>query len=186
MGVLKIGFLNIEGLRSKLGTIDFLDLLRGLDILGIAESWAGLETYNISGYTSHFKGRGRISKYGRNPGGLAVYIKDEISKGFIEIGSNMKEIIWLKTREDYSWRQEICIGFIYNAPSNSHCYNPNFTGELEKEINRLRDKCPNTEFLLMGDLNCRIGVAQVDQPNSWDGLEYVNPYGRRTSKDNIL
>jgi hypothetical protein len=120
---------------------------------------------------------------------LAVYIKDEISKEFIEIGSNMKENIWLKTREDYSWHQEICIGFIYNAPSNSRWYNPNFTGELEKEINRLRDKYPNTEFLLMGDLNCRIGVAQVYLPNSWDGLEYVNkefnPYGRRTSKDNI-
>jgi hypothetical protein len=91
-GVLKIGFLNIEGLRNKLGTTDFLDLLRAQDILGIAESWAGLETYNISGYTSCFRGRCKISKFGRNPGGLAVYNKDYISKGVKEIVSDMKEI----------------------------------------------------------------------------------------------
>jgi hypothetical protein len=46
-GVLKIGFLNIEVLHNKLGTTEFLDLLRAQDILGTAESWAGLETYNI-------------------------------------------------------------------------------------------------------------------------------------------
>jgi hypothetical protein len=78
---------------------------------------------------------------------------------------------------------EICIGYIYNAPPNSRWYNPNFTRELEREINGLRDKYPKTEFLL----NCRIGVAQVDLPHSWDGLENVNKefnsYGRRASKD---
>jgi hypothetical protein len=43
-GLLKMGFLNIEGLRSKLGSSDFLNLLRAHDIFGIAESWAGLES----------------------------------------------------------------------------------------------------------------------------------------------
>jgi hypothetical protein len=84
---------------------------------------------------------------------------------------------------------EICIGFIYNAPPNSRWYNPNFIGELEKEINGLRDEYPKTEFLLMGDLNCRVGGAQVDLPHSWDGPENVNKefnsYGKRVSKDNI-
>jgi hypothetical protein len=50
---------------------------------------------------------------------LAVYIKDEISKGVKEIVSDMKEILWLKTREEYSLNMELCIGFIYNAPPNS-------------------------------------------------------------------
>jgi hypothetical protein len=88
---------------------------------------------------------------------LAVYIREEIGKGIKEIGSDMKEILWLKTREECSLHMEICIGFIYNAPPNSRWYIPNFMGELEKEINGLRDKYPKTEFLLMGDLNCRIG-----------------------------
>jgi exonuclease III len=187
-GVLKIGFLNIEGLQNKLGTTDFLDLLRVQDILGIAESWAGLETYNISGYTSYFKGRCKISKYGRNPGGLAVYIKDDISEGIKVIVSDMKEILWLNIREEYSLPLEICIDFIYNAPPNLRWYNHNFTRELEKEINGLRDKYAKTEFLLMGDMNCHIGMLQVDLPH-WDALENVgkefNTYGSRVNKDSI-
>jgi hypothetical protein len=85
----------------------------------------------------------------------------------------MKEILWLNIREDYSLHLEICVGFIYNAPPNSRWYNPNFTGELEKEINGLRDKYLQTEFLLMGDMNCRIGMLQVDLSHSWDALENV-------------
>jgi hypothetical protein len=34
VGVLKIGFLNIEGLHSKLGTTDFLDLLKNTGYIG--------------------------------------------------------------------------------------------------------------------------------------------------------
>jgi hypothetical protein len=95
--------------------------------LGIAESWAGLETYNISGYTSYYKGRCKMSKYDRSPGELAVYVEDDISKGIKEIVSDKKEILLLNIRKEYSLHLEICVGFIYNAPSNSRWYNPNFT-----------------------------------------------------------
>jgi hypothetical protein len=44
------------------------NLLRSQGIFGIAESWAGLETYKVRGYTSYFKGRYKTAKYGRNPG----------------------------------------------------------------------------------------------------------------------
>jgi hypothetical protein len=104
---------------------------------------------------------------------LAVCIKDDISKGVKEIVSDMKEILWLNIREDYSLHLEICVGFIYNAPPNSRWYNPNFTRELEKEINGLRYKYPKTEFLLVGDINYRIGMLQVDLSHSWDALENV-------------
>jgi hypothetical protein len=155
VGVLKIGFLNIEGLRNKLGTTDFLDLLRAQDILGIAESWAGLETYNISGYTSYFKGRCKISKFGRNPGVLAVYIKDDISKGVKEIVSDMKEILWLNIREEYSLHLEICVGFIYN----SRWYNPNYT-MLQVDLPHSWDVLENVS-------------------------KEFNTYGSRVSKDSI-
>jgi hypothetical protein len=52
--------------------------------------------------------------------------------------------------------------------------NPNFTRELEKEINGLRDKYQKTEFLLMGDMNCRIGMLLVDLLHSWNVLENVS------------
>jgi hypothetical protein len=114
-----------------------LDLLRGL------------ETYNISGHTSYFKGRCKISKFGRYPGELAVYIKDDISKGVKEIVSDMKEILRLNIRVEYSLH-----GIFLDA-----------------------------------DMNCRIGMLQVDLPHSWDALENVskefNTYRSRVSKDSI-
>jgi hypothetical protein len=49
-GPLKIGFLNIEGLKNKLGNNDFLALLEAHDIFGIAESWAGFKKFDVRGY----------------------------------------------------------------------------------------------------------------------------------------
>jgi hypothetical protein len=72
--------------------ICFFNVLRSQDNLGIAESWAGLETCKVNGYTSYFKGR---CKYGRYPGGLAVYIKDNISKHVKNILAIMREILYV-------------------------------------------------------------------------------------------
>jgi hypothetical protein len=102
--------------------------------MGIAESWAGLDSYKINGYTSYFKRRCNTLKYSRNPGGLAVYIKDDISKRAKEIAAGMKEIVWIGIREENSSHLEIFVGFIYNASLNSRWYNPNFTKELEKKL----------------------------------------------------
>jgi hypothetical protein len=87
-----------------------------------------------------------------------------------EIVADMKKILWIGIREENSLQPEIC-GFIYNAPLNSHWYNPNFTRnnaplnscwynpnfttKLEREINGLRDVHPESEFLLLGDMNSR-------------------------------
>jgi hypothetical protein len=86
----------------------------------------------ISGCTSYFKERCKAAKYDRNPRGLAVYVKDDISKRAKEIAANMKEILWIGIREENSSHLEICIGLIYNAPPNSRWYNPKFTKELER------------------------------------------------------
>jgi hypothetical protein len=50
-------------------------------------------------------------KYGRNPGGLAIYVKDGISKHVKEISAIMKEILWIGIREESSSDLEMCIGF---------------------------------------------------------------------------
>jgi hypothetical protein len=46
-GISRIGFINIEGLKSKFQSRDFFDLLKVTDVVGIAESWARLEKYEI-------------------------------------------------------------------------------------------------------------------------------------------
>jgi hypothetical protein len=87
--LLKLAFLNIMGFRNQLGNNVF-NLLESQDIMGIAESWAGLEAYKVTGYTSCFQGRCKTAKCGRNPEGLAVCIAD-ISKCVTEISAVMKE-----------------------------------------------------------------------------------------------
>jgi hypothetical protein len=72
-GLFKIRFWIVEGL-SKIGNTDFLDVLTEHDIFGIAESWTRFEGFEIKGFISCWKGRSKVAKCDRNPGGLAVYI----------------------------------------------------------------------------------------------------------------
>lgn len=58
----------------------FFNLLGSQDMLGIAKSWAGLEAYKITGYTTYFQGSCKTAKYGRNSEGLAVCIEYDVSK----------------------------------------------------------------------------------------------------------
>jgi hypothetical protein len=48
------------------------------NIFGIAESWAGLEVNDINGFIIFIKGRTKVAKFGRNPGGL-VFILERVS-----------------------------------------------------------------------------------------------------------
>jgi hypothetical protein len=79
-GQFKVGFWNVEKLRRKVCSKDFLDVLWDHDIFGIAESWEGPEVYEINGFICYSKGRTKVTKSGTNPGGLVVYIEEGISK----------------------------------------------------------------------------------------------------------
>jgi hypothetical protein len=107
----------VEGLRSKVCSKDFLDVLWDHDIFGIADSWAGLEVYEINVFISFSKGRTKVTKSGRNPGGLVVYIREGICKRITEIATNMEEILWVGVSKKLNAKAEICIGFIYNYNS---------------------------------------------------------------------
>jgi hypothetical protein len=74
-GSLKVGFISIEGLKRKTNNKDFLDLFKTNYVFGLAESWSGFETYRIKGYTSYIKGKNKTARFGRNSGGLVVYVK---------------------------------------------------------------------------------------------------------------
>jgi hypothetical protein len=74
----------------------------------------------------------------------------------------MKQILWIGVRGENGSHLEMCIDFVYSALANSCWYNPSFTRELEREINKLRDLHPNSEFLLFGDMNSHAGVLHVN------------------------
>jgi len=57
------------------------------------QSLTGLEKFVTRGYKSFIEGSYKITRYGRNPGGLVVYVKNIIDKYVEEIVKEMKEII---------------------------------------------------------------------------------------------
>jgi hypothetical protein len=80
------------------------------------------------------------------------------------------------------------IGFVYNAPQTSQCYNPNFIRELEEEIKELSDRFLNTEFVTVGDMNSKAGTMKINLPHTWDCFDEIdkdnnNQFGNRVSKD---
>jgi hypothetical protein len=64
----------LHGSTTQKTALNFLDVLREHDIFGIAGSWTRFEGFEIKGFISCWKGRSKVAKCDRNPGGLAVYI----------------------------------------------------------------------------------------------------------------
>jgi hypothetical protein len=49
----------------------------------------------------------------------------------------MKDILWTGVRGENGSHLEMFIGFVYSAAPNSCWYNPSFTRESERGINKL-------------------------------------------------
>jgi hypothetical protein len=65
-------------------------------------------------------------KYGRNPGGLVVYVKNSIETYAEEIKTNTEEVIWNGMKDWLVKEVKICVGFLYCPPVNSKWFNVNF------------------------------------------------------------
>jgi hypothetical protein len=81
-------------------------------------------------------------------------------------------------------------GFCYNALQTLPWYNPLFTRELEEEVEVLRDRYPNYEFVVAGRMNRRVALSKANLPHIADGLEEADEerhsqFGSRSSKDKI-
>jgi hypothetical protein len=115
MTVFNVGFWHVDGLRSKAGSKEFLDVLWDNDVFGTVGSLAGLEVYEVNGFIRYLKVRSRVTKFGRHAGRLLVYIRMGIGKRVTDIAMNMKEIIWVGVSKKRKTKIEICVGFVCNA-----------------------------------------------------------------------
>jgi len=73
-GILRVGFINTEGLKSKSQNRNCSGLLEQNKMLGTAESWIVLEKCEIRGYKTFNKSRFKLTRHRRNPGGLVLFI----------------------------------------------------------------------------------------------------------------
>jgi len=75
-GILRVGFINIEGLKSISQNRNCSGLLEQNKMLVTAESWIGLEKCEIRGYTTSNKSKCKLTRHRRNSGGLVIYDKN--------------------------------------------------------------------------------------------------------------
>jgi hypothetical protein len=50
------------------------------EMICLVNSWTGLQKYEISGYKCFIKGRCKMIRYGKNPGGLVACVKNIIDQ----------------------------------------------------------------------------------------------------------
>ena len=91
-----------------------------------------------------------------------MYVKNITEPIVNEIVTEKEEIIWIRRKDQIALSIKMCLGFLYCSPTNSKWFNVNFIRDLNEEMNMLRDTYSNTETLIMGDVNCRIGEEQVE------------------------
>ena len=158
-------------------------------MIGLVENWTGLEKYEIRGYKYFIKGRCKITRYQKNPGGLVACVKNIIDQYEEGIVTEMEEIIWIGIKDKIALSIKLYVGCLYCPTVNSKWFNVSFIRALNQEINMLRDKYCNAEFLIMGNFNFRKG-GKVELPHLFDVLEHCNAkssnFGdKRHSKDKI-
>lgn len=183
MGV-KIMFNNIEGLKSKMFKGEINELTQKFDIIGMGETWYKEDKIEIKGFKGIIKNRVKTKKSGRQPGGIMILIREEISKNVTEIKSESEEIIWIVISEVGTDSISL-IGCVYHHPINSQFYENDFFRIVAREIDEITVKYGIKVVLVMGDFNARIGEEEVGHAELNDENNVSKERSIRVSKDKI-
>ncbi|MES9880523.1 MAG: reverse transcriptase family protein [Sedimenticola sp.] len=152
---MKIGTLNVCGLKSRILYPEFIDLVNLYDILCVTETKLdAFDIISIPNYTLFTKHRKQ--NYFRKSGGIGIFVKDNISPFIQEIISDSEYVHWLSVNKDFtSLEENIIIGTVYIPPSNSRFFNDDDFMNLEMEMVSM---CSTYKYVFVtGDTNGRTG-----------------------------
>ena len=195
MSSLDISFWNIHGHRSqnignKLNDPEFLDLLEGRDIVGIGELHAEGEV-SIPGFVN-VKQKIRTKKFKgpKIPGGIAVFVREEIYHLVKVVENKNEESIWIKISNEKSDGENVYLGTFYVSPDNSkdrNRKNYDFYSAINEEVTLFSKK---GLVLLQGDFNCRTGqevdFVAGDKSDLDLGIENYDDQIMRNSEDKTI
>ena len=147
-------------MSSKCQDSKFKQLLLNYDIIGLLETW--LPDVNdcdnmLPGYKAFSTAARRIGKRGRCSGGVKVFVRENILKYIDYLDSPFPFGVTLKI-DRALFGKDVIFMIVYLPPENSKAYTvnePNGMWVLEEEIALLRNKFPNFEFVVSGDMNAR-------------------------------
>ena len=178
---LRICSWNIRGLtREKLDEEILGKLFNQYDILMLSETWFvnenELEIDNFKMY--HFNRAILDKRAKRGSGGIAVYVKHEISGNVHPISSYCDNIAWFGLSSSLLKSEKpIAIGTVYLPPEGSTHNQEDLFAVLENDCARLMD---TYQILICGDLNARTGNLS-DLPIQIEGTD--NPTDRSNSEE---
>ena len=191
-------FWNIHGqvvktMGDKFADIEFLNVCKGFDILGIAELHTN-SSPSIKGFKLiKDKIRSKLHKGPKIAGGIAVFARKEISHMVEYIPNNNEDSIWVKLcKKATGESKDIYIGTCYISPPKRKGKH-NLSGvddnhsSLESFFEEARLFNKKGEIILQGDINARTGNELDFLPkDKFDDLfgivnEEINP--PRNSED---
>ena len=120
---------NINGLKRKLGDVDFLRFVNSYDVILFSETWLSKSEYtnlDIDGYScDHIHGnKSRGTKKGRFSGGLSVYYKNCYKDKIQIVVKHQCGILCIKIRSDLLvCNEDVYICNIYIPPHGSEVLN---------------------------------------------------------------
>ena len=150
---IKLGSLNVCGLKRRLEYPDFTKYFENSDILCFMETMLDdSDIISLPGFRTISQPRKR--KHFRKSGGLAVLIKDRSAEFCKHIDTTTDYISWLSLNKSLTNTEEnVITGVIYVPPTQSKFFNDEELTNLENEIISM---CSNYKHVFItGDFNAR-------------------------------
>ena len=150
--------LNSKTLGNKLDDNEFLAEVKTHDIICLTETHENeTSELNILGFQKVVSVKRQKVK-NKSSGGIAVFIKQHLTKSIIAVDSN-RDIAWVKIKkESFGLTNDVYLGTAYFSPERyENKKDKDYINELEEDVNRYKLK---GDVLLAGDFNARTGNLQ--------------------------
>ena len=184
--------------QRKLRDIEVLHIIKQNDIIGIVESHTDeKEDLYIEGYeVAHNPRKKSNDNLGKNFGGIILYYKRNLIKGFENIQPYTPDCIWAKWSDNQG--NATVIGIIYVPPGVPVMHDP-----MMHIKTGLVNAAPNARIILLGDMNARIGNFKpisvepsfkytdcIPEEEEWEEIKWgrrlqdvkVNQFGRELNE----
>ena len=156
------------GLLKKTDDVEFINLAVNHDIIAIYETWAVADKFEDVKrlFFNHFcelNPAVKLSKYGRAPGGVAVYVTNTLKTQVNRINNDFKfGVIFTVCKSILKQTFDLVLMCIYCQPEDSPVYKEQENGIAILFNEKLKVQCsyPSHKILIIGDLNARIGQNQ--------------------------
>ena len=187
---------NIQGFNSrqlgnKFEDKEFLECFLDIDFVGLTETHMHtevLEKMNIPGFIRlHFLNEKKNTKSNNAPGGVAVFVKEDLENFFELVKTDNKDVIWVRMkREKTGEDKDVYIVTCYLNPSKSAAADRKTT-KLAEEIIYFQQK---GEIFILGDLNAKTGNIDdgitPDKTDELFDLVLDDPPPKRNSEDDSV